>query len=106
MTTAPLTSSQSSVVVIVQAQVVPGQEHVARQLISGFVGPTRLEPGCLQYRLLSDPADDSRIVLIEEWQDEAALQAHNATPGYAELMATLAPLLAGEGSGMFLRAVA
>ena len=106
MTTASPAPAVGTVFVVVQAHAAPGQAQTARDLITRFVEPTRGEPGCLQYRLLADPADDDHLVLVEEWQDEAALQAHNGTPGYAELMGALMPLLAGEGSGMLLRSLA
>ena len=105
MTQTPAPPSAGTVVLVVEAQAAPGMARAATDLIGRFVEPTRQEAGCLQYRLHVDAADDHHVVLIEEWQDEAALGAHQATSAYAELMRALMPLLAGEGRGLRLHAL-
>lgn len=37
------------------------------------------EPGCLNYELLGDAADQNKFVLIEKWASEDALAAHDRT---------------------------
>lgn len=48
---------------------------------------SRVEPGCLSHDCFQDPDNPNRIVFIERWRDEAALQAHFRTPGIAQLIA-------------------
>ena len=96
-------TSSTSTIIVVQARTAPENREAARTLIEKFVTPTRDEPGCLQYALLEDLDDANHLVILEEWADEASLAAHNATTGYATLMASLLPLLEGGGSGMQLR---
>lgn len=50
-----------------------------------MLAPTRAEPGCLQYELARDMDKPSRLVMVERWQDVAALDAHTATPHMARL---------------------
>lgn len=54
----------------------------------------RLEPGCLTFQVLVDPADRSRIMLYEVYKDEAAFQAHQATQPFKTYLAEAVPLLA------------
>ncbi len=39
---------------------------------------SRAEPGCHEYTFAADPVVPGRIVLVERWEDEAALDAHLA----------------------------
>ena len=60
----------------VVATITPLPEHFndARNAIDGIISDTLEEPGCQMFRLLE--GDDGRLRLYEEWDDEAALQAH------------------------------
>ena len=60
------------------ATITPRPEHLgdARDAILGIVERTCAEPGCRTFRLLE--ADDGRLRLYEEWDDEEALEAHHA----------------------------
>ncbi|MEM8753750.1 MAG: putative quinol monooxygenase [Pseudomonadota bacterium] len=42
------------------------------------------EEGCLAYRFYSDLLNPRRLRLYEEWRDQAALDAHFASPHMAE----------------------
>ena len=60
-----------------------------RQALITILAPSRAEPGCLQYDLHTDRNDPDRLVMIERWQDDAALDRHLATPHFAALGAAL-----------------
>ena len=62
---------------------------------------SRTEPGCNAYRFSQDIADRAVLVLAEEWASEDALQAHLASPGFADF----AKIFAGavEGTPQFVR---
>lgn len=60
------------------------QEHVAR---------SRTESGCLSHAVHQDTENPNRLVFVEEWQDQAALQQHFLVPAsraFAKALATLA----------------
>ena len=44
--------------------------------IRPLVEESRLEPGCLAYEAHRDSEDGNRFLLYEQYEDEAALQAH------------------------------
>jgi quinol monooxygenase YgiN len=55
---------------------------------------SRAEPGCLGYEAFQSVTDPTEIVLIEHYRDEAAFQAHLASPHYQEVVAgRIRPLL-------------
>ncbi|HEY3835362.1 MAG TPA: putative quinol monooxygenase [Bryobacteraceae bacterium] len=54
----------------------PGKRDEARNLLLGFVGPTRAEKGCVFYDLHDNPADPDDLTFIEEWDSPEDLDAH------------------------------
>lgn len=63
----------------------PGHSEAVLEALKAMLGPTRAEPGCLQYDLHVCPNDPNRLVMIERWVDQAALDTHFATPYMARL---------------------
>jgi quinol monooxygenase YgiN len=43
------------------------------------------EPGCAAYCFSADPVVDTRILVYELWEDQAALAAHFEHPNYHEM---------------------
>ncbi|MFE9422225.1 putative quinol monooxygenase [Kitasatospora sp. NPDC006697] len=67
-----------------------------REQAEAMARASRAEEGCVSYQLYVDPADQGRWVIVEEWADRAALDAHLASAHLAESLARTAELLAGE----------
>lgn len=42
---------------------------------------SRAEEGCLEYTFSADPLEPGRVVLLERWESQAALDAHLAALG-------------------------
>ena len=55
---------------------------------SGTVAAIRAEAGNLRYEYYQPLDDPETILLIDSWEDQAAIDAHHATP----MMATIAAL--------------
>ena len=55
---------------------------------SGTVDLIRAEPGNLRYEYYQSLDDPETILLIDSWKDQAAIDAHHASP----MMATIAEL--------------
>lgn len=53
------------------------------------------EDGVLRYALHRDKSNPNRLVMIEVYEDQAALDAHGKTPHLQELMGALGGLLDG-----------
>ena len=57
-------------------------------LASGTVAAIRSEPGNLRYEYHVPLEDPETVLLIDQWQDQAAIDAHHASP----MMQTIAAL--------------
>ncbi|HKV20982.1 MAG TPA: antibiotic biosynthesis monooxygenase family protein [Mycobacterium sp.] len=44
------------------------------------------EPGCLGYEAFRSLTDETALVLIERYRDDAALEAHAGSPHYQEIV--------------------
>ncbi len=57
----------------------PGAEHALQTILLELVATTRNEPGCRRYELLQDTVEATEFLTLEEWEDEAAIEAHLAS---------------------------
>ena len=64
---------------VVMIEVIPGQRDTQLDLYRKLKPLVDAEPGCLQYTLFSDAADENRFVLLEKWATQSALDAHDVT---------------------------
>jgi autoinducer 2-degrading protein len=69
-----------------------GDDFVA--LLTQLRDPTRAEPGCRAYDLLRSTDDPTRFLCVEEWVDEAAIEAHRQSPHVAAAGQALRDILA------------
>lgn len=61
-----------------------GHEQEAVELFSKLTPATRSEPGCRMYLAHRSKADPRRFFLYEQYDDQAALDAHRAAPHFAQ----------------------
>lgn len=66
----------------------------------------RKEPGCRQFEVLVDPADRTKVMLFEIYDDEQAFEAHQQTPHFKRYLAEAVPLLESRERHMLKRALA
>lgn len=76
----------------------PGSEDVIRAALTTLAEATRQEEGCLAYDLFESASTPGTFVTVERWTDQAALQAHLATPHVAAAFAAADGHLSGEVS--------
>ncbi len=57
-------------------------EHIdaVRDVLMGYVEPTRAEAGCFVYDLYQDRSDPTHFTFVESWLDQASLDAHSRSP--------------------------
>ncbi|MCZ2498735.1 antibiotic biosynthesis monooxygenase [Xylophilus sp. Kf1] len=63
------------------------------------------EAGCHQFDVCRDPADPAVFCLYEVYQDDAAIQAHMASPHFKTFDALTAPWVVAKTVRRFERAV-
>ncbi|OUC15800.1 MAG: antibiotic biosynthesis monooxygenase [Alkalinema sp. CACIAM 70d] len=72
----------------------PDQIEALKALTLSILEPTRQESGCIQYELHQNLQDPTDFTFIEEWESEAALEAHLQTPHLQAAMAQLDGIVA------------
>jgi len=70
-----------------------GKEEEMKKMLLGLIEPTRKEAGCRQYELYQNKQDAADLTFVEEWESDAALDAHLQTPHLQEALVHV-PVLA------------
>jgi quinol monooxygenase YgiN len=72
-----------SLVIAGTIRVPPERLDAFRPHMLAMLGASRAEDGCLEYSYAEDVAEPGLIRVFEAWRDQAALDAHFATPHLA-----------------------
>ena len=98
-----LKSSQEGNVIVVLGSVVAKEGHFAEVLARSreHVARSRTEAGCVSHAVHQDTENPNRLVFVEEWQDNAALQEHFRVPASRAFGKALA-ILASEPPSLAL----
>jgi len=71
-----------------------GEAEVVAQRAVAVAVVSRLEPGCLEYRVHRDRADPREFVLFERYTNRAAVEAHRASEHFQKVvLADIVPRL-------------
>jgi len=79
--------------VIVRLEVRPERLDDFLRLVTFNASESRKEPGNLRFDVVCSVASPTRFSLYEVYQDDAAVQAHQATPHYARWRGEVEALL-------------
>ncbi|MGZ4235887.1 MAG: putative quinol monooxygenase [Solirubrobacteraceae bacterium] len=74
------------IVVVGRVQTDAGKRAELVRIGQAVAAASRLEPGCISYRLYQDTENETDFVFVEEWESDAALQRHFATSHVAEFL--------------------
>ncbi len=61
-----------------------GREAEAAALFSKLNDESRKEPGCVMYQLHRHKTEPRRFFIYEQYKDDAALEAHRASPHFMQ----------------------
>ncbi|MBS1104522.1 MAG: antibiotic biosynthesis monooxygenase [Deltaproteobacteria bacterium] len=70
----------------------PARRAAAIATVLRMAEETRKEAGCAQYVFSGDLGDPGRFRIFEEWESQAALDAHFASPHMAAFQTAIAEL--------------
>jgi quinol monooxygenase YgiN len=73
---------------------ISGRRQELRAVLAGAERDAAAQPGCVRYSFAATLADPDHFVLVSEWRDQAALDAHYASTGFANFQLSLEGLLA------------
>ncbi len=79
-----------------------GQEELVASGLRALIEPSRAEAGCLLYDVCRDKDDATKLLVLEEWESQAALDAHMETPHFKAFIDKVGDALAGEPSLEFI----
>jgi quinol monooxygenase YgiN len=70
-----------------------GREAEVKAAFATLAAGSRSEPGCRLYVVSQNREDRRRFFVYEQYDDDAALQAHRATPHFQEIALQTLPSL-------------
>jgi quinol monooxygenase YgiN len=73
---------------------ISGRRAELQEALGRAEGEGARQPGCLRYTFAATIGDPDHYVLLSEWQDQAALEAHYASAAFARFQFALGGLLA------------
>jgi quinol monooxygenase YgiN len=73
---------------------IAGRREELATLLAGFETEAARQPGCRRYVTSAVLAEPDRYVVVSEWEDQAALDAHYASEAFGHFQFDLDGLLA------------
>jgi len=86
-------AKKTDVIILATARAKPDKEGDLESALRECAGPTRQQPGCVQFFLLRAANDRSTIVGYERWASEADHQQHLEGAHIQRLMSRMADIL-------------
>jgi quinol monooxygenase YgiN len=67
----------------------PGRRVEVLQILRSIQGPVAAQPGCGSCRIYEEEGPEAAIVLLEQWESKAALEAHLRSDAYRRILGAL-----------------
>lgn len=83
-------------IIVARAAVKEGKEAAFIDAAKAVVKATRKEPGCISYTLYQSPMESSSFIFYEEYEDDAAIDAHANSDHFKIFAGTISDILAEE----------
>ena len=77
-----------------------GREAEVTALFSKLTEESRKEPGCLLYQVHRHKTEPRRFFIYEQYKDDAALEAHRASPHFLQHVKKDLPKIADRVEGL------
>jgi quinol monooxygenase YgiN len=84
----------TSIVAIADLFGISGRREELRTVLAAAEHAAAGQPGCVRYSFAATLADPDHFLLVSEWRDQAALDAHYASTEFANFQFSLEGLLA------------
>jgi (4S)-4-hydroxy-5-phosphonooxypentane-2,3-dione isomerase len=76
-----------------------GRESEVATIFEKLTAESRKEPGCLMYQVHKHKTDPRRFFIYEQYQDDAALEAHRTTLHFLQIAKKDLPKIADRTEG-------
>ena len=77
-----------------------GQEAEVTSIFSKLTEASRQEPGCVTFQVHRHKTEARRFFIYEQYKDDAALEAHRATPHFLQYARKELPRVADRVEGV------
>ena len=91
------------VVLVVTWYALPGHEEEVATLFSKLAVEARKEPGCLMFNPHQHKINPGRFLIYEQYKDEAAFEAHRASPHFKDYVQKQLPRVGVRVEGEFFQ---
>jgi quinol monooxygenase YgiN len=81
-----------SIWVIAHLTARPDRIDEVRRALTGLIGATRAEDGCIRYELTQNNSDPADFTFVEEWIDDESLDKHLESAHIRDLQSRAAEL--------------
>ncbi|HYK51695.1 MAG: antibiotic biosynthesis monooxygenase [Acidobacteria bacterium] len=76
-----------------------GRESEVAAVFEKLTAESRKEPGCVMYQVHKHKTESRRFFIYEQYKDDAALEAHRATPHFLQFGKKELPKVADRTEG-------
>lgn len=77
------------IIVILRVAVPPERWDETIRTVRSFLGPTRVQPGCISCRFYQDTEELNVLTLVEEWESQEDLDRHIRSDEYRKILAVM-----------------
>jgi quinol monooxygenase YgiN len=86
--------SDYGMMIIAKVSVKPDKVKAFTEAAKDIIAKSNKEPGCKSYQLYQDPYDNTKFVFVEEYKNQAAVDAHFASDYFKAFGPKIADLVA------------
>jgi quinol monooxygenase YgiN len=83
-----------------------GHEAEVASLFTKLTGESRKEPGCVMFQVHRHKTEPRRFFIYEQYKDDAALEAHRASPHFLQYVKKELPRLGDRVEGQLYEPLA
>lgn len=83
------------ITIVAKSVIKNGMKENFRQLAKELMIKSLEEEGCISYNLFEDMENENILVFIEEWKNQNAIQLHNESKHFKDIIPRLAKLRKG-----------
>ncbi|WP_261305648.1 putative quinol monooxygenase [Paenibacillus andongensis] len=74
------------IIIHAEFKVDPGKHEAFLNEIQPLIAASRAEVGNISYDLLKDTEIENKFIMVEVWQDQAAIASHNASDHFTSFV--------------------
>jgi quinol monooxygenase YgiN len=91
----PAANKAIKFVITATVDIQPDSVERFRQVSESLIAGSRAEEGCISYSMYESATENNKFFFFEEWKDQAAVDAHFATPHFKDFGKLLDEIGAG-----------